>query len=51
MICLADRLFLHELQQHHNIAPVKLELYDDPMALLCIQEMILTEHFLHWCKN
>ena len=47
MNCLADCLFLHEFQQHHNIGFVKLELYDDPIALICIQGMILTEYFLH----
>ena len=44
-------LFLHGFQQHHNIALVKLELYDDPIALLCIQGIILTEYLLHWCRN
>ena len=39
---LADCLFLHELQWHHNIALIKLELYNHPMALVRVQEMILS---------
>ena len=39
---LADCLFLHKFQWYHNIALVKLELYNHPTALVCVQEMILS---------
>ena len=47
MNCLADRLFLHEFQQPHNVTLVKLALYHDSVVLLSILEMILTENLLH----
>ena len=47
MNCSADRLFLHEFQQRHNVTLVKLALYHDSVVLLSILEMILTENLLH----